>query len=498
MNSSPGTDTGKHSQLLNLIANIVGSIGILGLGVFGLLFFGHRPEVPKTTGDSDASKLAPLVDTVPAVLWDKPFHLDIDGEASTWRVITVGAEVTGKILKKSEESRSGGFVNKGDVLFEIDSESYRLDEQRLLARVEQAREDLNSVDVEIGNTNSLLKLATEDNRLQQDHLARIRSLYDRKATSETEIDNAEKQELTSRNALQMQQNQLNALLQSKKTKQAALQLAQAELDRVRLDLQRCRIVAPVTGRIVDDMREEGDYVKPGDILVHISDSSRMEVKCSLKGEELAWIWQQGQQSSPAAIETSESQVADGNDRKEDPFRMPQVPCEISFEFEGAETVWEGQLSRYEGTGMDRNTRMFPCRVMVQEPEKTRVNNPTGSRTVSPPTLLSGMFVNIRVPIDSPVPLLKIPAEAIRPGDRIWIVRNGALRTLPVRLVQVDQETALVRQDALELKPGDPVIVSPLVSIREGMSVTIHESAKDANVDSGAKAEAGKLNEETAR
>ena len=109
-----------------------------------------------------------------------------------------------------------------------------------------------------------------------------------------------------------------------------------------------------------------------------------------------------------------------------------------------------------------------------------------------------MFVNIRVPINSPVPLLKIPPEAIRPGDQIWIVRNGALKTLSVRLVQVDQEMALVRQDASELKLGDPVIVSPLVSIREGMSVTIHEPAEDANAVSETKADAGTQNEETAR
>ena len=41
------------------------------------------------------------------------------------------------------------------------------------------------------------------------------------------------------------------------------------------------------------MKEEGDYIKPGDPLVHVSDSSRMEIKCSLKSEELAWVWQQG-------------------------------------------------------------------------------------------------------------------------------------------------------------------------------------------------------------
>ena len=45
------------------------------------------------------------------------------------------------------------------------------------------------------------------------------------------MDNATRLELTARNAVQMQQNQLNTLAQSKKTKEAALKLAQAELER---------------------------------------------------------------------------------------------------------------------------------------------------------------------------------------------------------------------------------------------------------------------------
>ncbi len=106
--------------------------------------------------------------------------------------------------------------------------------------------------------------------------------------------------------MQTQQNQLNALQQMKKTKDASLKLAEAELERTTVDLQRCRIVSPITGRIVDDMKEEGDYIKPGDSLVHVSDSSRMEIKCSLKSEELAWVWQQGLSMNPRPIATSES------------------------------------------------------------------------------------------------------------------------------------------------------------------------------------------------
>ena len=479
--------------LWHLLANIVGSVLILGLGVFGLLFFGRSPEVPTDVSKLNSASVAPLVETAEVRVWDQPFHLDIDGEAATYRVLTVGAEVTGRVLRKSESSRSGTFVNKGDVLFEIDPVNYQLDEQRLEARVSQAQEELRAIEVDMENVTTLLKLAQEDNELQKDHLERIRSLFTRKATSETEMDNATRLELTARNAVQMQQNQLNTLAQTKKTKEAALKLAQAELERTRVDLQRCVVTSPITGRVVDDMKEEGDYVKPGDELVHVSDSSRMEVKCSLKGEELAWVWQHGQQMNPPPIQTSETAIAESGaaasagveGKKADPFQMPKVPCEIAFEFEGVETVWDGYLSRYEGTGMDRATRMFPCRVIVEQPEKTRVKSLTGAASISPPTLLSGMYVTVRIPIDSPVPLLQVPAESVRPGEQLWVVREGILKVITIGLVRVDGDMALVRQEGGLLKAGDQVIVSPLASVSENMKVT---TAPDTSVESQTSSE----------
>ena len=240
-----------------------------------------------------------------------------------------------------------------------------------------------------------LKLAGEENELQKAHLARVKTLFQRQATSETELDNAARQELTSRNALQMQENQLGSLRQSRRTKEAGLKLVEAELERCRLDLERCTVKAPIAGRIVQDTREDGDFVKAGDALVQLSDGSRMEVRCSLRGEEVSWIWRQQQRQRSQPVPTSQQQdsaaaavsagsggaadvssagsaVASSPEPPLDPLGTPDVPCEVVFEFEGTETVWEGRVSRYEGTGLDRATRTFPCRVVVERPAEPRV------------------------------------------------------------------------------------------------------------------------------
>jgi hypothetical protein len=180
--------------------------------------------------------------------------------------------------------------------------------------------------------------------------------------------------------------------------------------------------------------------------------------------------------NPEPIETSESatlaaEAVDG--KKRDPFRIPNVPCRIAFEFEGVETVWDGYLARYEGSGIDRATRMFPCRVMVNEPEKPTVNFRGKSSTVTPPTLLSGMYVTVRIPINSSVQLLQVPVEAIRPGEQLWIVRDQKLKIASVSLVHVDGATALVRSDGASLRVGDHVVISPLATVSDGMPVTMN-------------------------
>ncbi len=466
----PGpTNQSRRSQWLHLAANIVGSAGILGLGVWGLLFFGAAPPVP--TLDTSADRLAaPLVSTATVARWNGPFEITVNGEASTWRVVSVGSEVAGRILTKSPGCRSGLFVNAGDVLFQLDPADSLVEQQRLSAKVAQSEAESHSIQVEQANISALLKLAEEDLELQREHLLRMRSLFERRATSETEMDAAIRLELTARNAVQNHQNQLASLRQTQLVKQSALQLAQAELARAELDLARCTVTAPISGRVVEDIHEQGDYVRPGETLVRLSDSSRMDVRCSLRGEELAWIWRFGQLRDAPPQTSEQPSPAD----TALPLTMPVVPCDVVFEADGVETVWNARLERLEGTGIDRATRTYPCRVVVDEPLAGITDGRAPGAAAAPPALLAGMFVSVRIPITAPVPLFQIPPEALRPGELLWLVRDGQLKILPVSVVQQHPDGLLVHQLEEPLLDGDAVITSPLAVIQAGMPVAVQQ------------------------
>lgn len=440
---------------MRILSTTLLSIVILGAGVGGYLLFGQPPEVAQ---NEDSTDFRPLVRTMPVETHTLPVVIEMDGDANSFRVITVSAQVKGQILHRGPNTRSGMFVHKGDLLFEIDSTNYGLEIERLEAQLSQTDEEIKSVQVDIENTSELIILADQDWALQKKQLKRLQDARDRRSASESDVDSAARQEITARNALQTLKNSQRSQEQMLKQKSASRRLVAAQLKQAQVNLERCQVKAPVTGRIVDDLAEEGTYVRDGDALVHISDSSKIEVKCNLQADELVWILQKVVQSAEATGATID-----------DPFSTP-IPCEVSYDFEGSEVIWEGALSRFEGTGMDRNTRTFPCRVIVPEPGNYRVGDSQGGRVVAAPSLLSGMYVTVRVPISTAHELLRVPVEAVRPGGDIWVVRDGQLQIRNVTVSRGMQDHSLIRADETDLSAEDVVVVSPLVAAKDGMEV----------------------------
>ena len=446
------------------------SLGIIGAGVGGFLLFGKAPKVAQIEDTTDDHV---LVRTAPVTEYSEPLIIDMDGEANAWRVISVGAQVKGQISHKSPAARNGMFVEQGVLLFEIDPTSYELEVERLEAQLNQTDEETRSVEVDMLNSRDLIVLAESDWKLQDKQLKRIQAARKRGSTSESDVDATARQEITARSALQTLRNSLRSQQQMLKQKQATHKLVAAQLKQAKLDWDRCQVFAPLSGRIVDDIVEQGDFIKDGEPLIHISDSSQMEVKCSLRSDDLRWVLQHVRNSAVTAELTA---IEEKPDRIViDPLSMPPVPCEVAYDFEGTEFIWKGVLSRFEGTGMDRDTRTFPCRVTVPEPSLYCVSDSPVSRTVvAPPALLSGMFVTVRIPISVSAGLLRVPVEAVRPGGRLWVVRNNVLRVRQVSVARSQADQVLVEMEGTDLAHGDEVVISPLVSVRDGMPVRVED------------------------
>ena len=305
----------------------------------------------------------------------------------------------------------------------------------------------------------MVELAKEDAELQKRSLERVKSVYDKGASTDTALDDARKQELASRNSLQSMQNQLKMHEQRKKTLTVSRKLAAAQLKRAATDLKRTKVSAPVSGTIVSTSVEQGDYVKVGDPLFKVNDTDDMEVSCQFRVDELYWLWLQA-----GTFDVKEGASADTT------FEIPNTPVEIAFEFKGVEYLWDGVLFRYDGTGLDPSTRTIPCRVLVKEPTEVRVAGEGVRGLVAPPTLFSGMYVKVRVPIRPPIPLVAVPNTAVQPGGETWVVRDGALDIEKINVARMAGDTALLAPSPNGPQPGEPVVTSPLAGPAQGMEV----------------------------
>ena len=197
--------------------------------------------------------------------------------------------------------------------------------------------------------------------------------------------------------------------------------------------------------------------------------------CSLYMQQMHWLWQ----SSSGEVAASPGAPAlPATDRTADAYAFPTTPVKVSYRLGPREYLWDGRLDRYDGAGLDQQTRMVPCRVHVDSPLQVETVVAgvvmANAATVAPPTLMSGMFVQVRIHAQPDVPLLRLPNEALQPGNTVWVVREGRLHKCHVRVADMrdDRDHVLIYEDSGSPAAGDQVVSSPLSAPVEDMTVRV--------------------------
>jgi multidrug efflux pump subunit AcrA (membrane-fusion protein) len=457
---------------------------ILSAGVAGFVFLTSLQKAPDRL---QPERPLPLVETVTVEEHGGELTIELDGLVVPFREIPLSAEVAGRITYKSPHCRAGKFVNKGEILFRINEREYQLAVDRLTHEQEQARASIKELNVQIESAKELVTLATDELSLRTRELERVRMLAKQNAASDSDIDTAEQNEQLSRRTLVTQQNQVKLEQSRVERLESVLALAGTQLEKAKLDLARTEVKAPTSGVIVSDPAEEDSYVQPGNPLATLEDTSSVEVSCSLQMDELYWLWQH---DAPPADSLDFPAIGTGTEKSDEQFiraatlaarGMPAVSATVLYELGGQRFVWDGKLSRYEGAGLDERTRTVPCRVLVQNPTEVSLRKSSESSSVflAPQALLRGMYVSLEFHVDPRVSLLRVPESAVRPGDLLWLVRDGKLERHTANVARVVNGFALIPASTSGLQAGDLVVTSPLATELSGQSVRLRDEGKAA-------------------
>lgn len=402
---------------------------------------------------------APLVQTVPFSAASGPLTVRVSGTVQPREEVTVGAEIGGRLVYVNPAFREGSSVGAGSVLFRIDPSDYR-------NRVRSAQADVAAQDVAVLQAREEAEIAQEELRRfaaredqraglgpvidDDDHAARIlppRALAKDAPAGPSQADAPTR--------LATREPQLRSA-------RAARERAAAQLADARLALSRTAVRAPFAGLVRSENAAVGTLVQPGQALGSIVSTGAYEVKVSLTEAEAALI--------PGLLEA----------------RRGGIPASVFFDYGGTTWRWEARVDRADAI-LDPETRTIDVFLLVGNPMRGGSPAGEGAQGRAAPPLLLGSFVRAAITGGSDLSYATIPSTALRPGNLVWVVRDGKLRILPVQVLQRTDDVAVVTTPSLAA--GGLVVTSSLRTPVDGMAVRVEQPVAARSTGSTAKASA---------
>ena len=452
------------------------------------------------------------VEVVRAVPHHGTLTIEASGVAVPFREVKLSAQVGGEVIFKAASLSPGHYVQKNEVLLKIDPATYKLEVERLNQEIAKAEQELSNIQVQAANAERLLQLSRQMVTLRKKDVDRLDRLKASSASAQ-ETDAVHMAWLTTTEQMTNHENELRVLSGQAKTLQMTRDLVSVQLARAKLDLKRTTIVAPFSGVVIANHVEQNGSVVPGAAVATIEDTSMVEVRCSLRSDDLEFILQHSPGSSnnltDESLNASESDVQTSASVEQEQwnpgnaYRLPATPVTISYERSGRQYFWSGTLSRQDGLGIDTKTRTMPVRILVSNPTGSRFESKqanslsTDSSLADPPTtaLLRGMFVKVKMHCETQQPFLSIPEAVVRPGKNIWVMRDGKLHVESIRIARIEDGIAFFDPQQCNVNATDQVISTPVPNARDGISVSIkkqkpgkqkHDAQSSGSQSSGAQ------------
>lgn len=335
---------------------------------------------------------------VPEVVGKGDIGININalGTVSSLATVTIRSQISGQLVRVA--FKEGDEVKKGDLLAEIDSRPYE-------ATLAQAKGQL-------ARDEALLKGAQVD-------LTRYQGLAAQNAVP--------RQTLDTQTALVAQD-------------QGTVEADRATVRSAEVNLQYCRIISPLDGRVGLRLVDQGNYVTPGDVngLVVITQLQPISVLFTVPEDNL--------QAIAKRIQTGAVLPATAYDRS------------------GATKIADGTLQTFDSQ-IDQTTGTIKLR--AQFTNDTRV-------------LYPNQFVNIRLLLDTHKDVTTISTAGVQrgvPGTFVYLVNADS--TVSVRPIQLGATEGDHVEVLSGLTPGDRIVIDGADKLRDGAKINVRSEADPA-------------------
>jgi multidrug efflux pump subunit AcrA (membrane-fusion protein) len=494
----------EGSMKLRVLLNIGLAVAALAGGV--LLAWWMILQRPKPA-ERQPRKVVPKVVAPPIrPLLDRSVRIVGYGSARPRIQLEITPQVSGVVVTRAPNFRSGKYVRAGQVLIEIEKTDYVFSAQRVERRIKLLEAQLAQLNQEEANLKASRKIEGDRVKLAEDQLEKARRLYKDSVGSEDDVDKAREALLARQGQLRSVLNQLELVEPRRRQIHAELGTARVELQQAETDLARCVVKSPVTGRVLSSRIEVGEYVKAGNNCGELYGVTFMEVPVSVPAADLVWI--------------DEELLEICKLRRRPPDAAHRITATVQWERPGSgETItWRGCVERVEA-GLEAQTRTAVLVVQVKNPSlrngpgenpaadpadpdgkapdaKDPVSGGSGARAneamgngpkerqarkgrtgvpckrspnENKPVLEMNMFCRVTVLGKRLAKAYILPRRAILPDGSVYVVVDGRLRKRPVRVARTANEEAMILPGG-GVEDGDRVVIGYIPKPVVGMAV----------------------------
>ena len=399
----------------------------IAIGIAILMMMAGNKQPPVKSEGGEPTKLVRVIETPQLELTPVAEGYGSIQPARVWSGV---AQVSGRIVELHPRLRDGEIIAKESLLLKIDPADYELN----LAQVEA---ELAELEVEESNAKASLSIEQRSLKIAQRELERITKLTAKGTASQSDLDDAERNLLNSRNAVQNVKNSL-ALLP---TRRKVLEAKKTQAER---DLQNTSVYAPFNLRVANMGIEIDQYVSKGEMLLEGDEVDRVEVVARFPMSSLRRLF--------IGREKTDIDIMDGNLAEFVAFK-PRVRLDMGTTI----AEWEAEFVRFSDN-VDPETRTMGVVVAVDKPFEKVI---PGLR----PPLSKGMFVQVLLQGKPQADRIVVPRSAIRNGVIYLADEQNRLRRQPVEILFSQGEISIIDQG---VEAGQKIVVSDLVPAVTGM------------------------------
>jgi membrane fusion protein (multidrug efflux system) len=403
---------------------------------FFLIVFIVAASVGCSSSTQGAKTSEPLVvEVVQVEQKDVPIPTEWIGTTDGVVNADIKAQVSGYLLK--QDYKEGSFVQKGQLLFEIDPRPFQAVVDQGAGQLAQANGQLAQARAQLTQAEAQLAVVEANQVRTQLDVDRYAPLAKQQAITQQDMDNATQNNVAAKAQVQAAKAQIETARAQIQGATAAVQAAAAAVETAELNFSFTRLTSPIEGLAGTAQQQVGALVSPASGAV-TTVSTVDPIKVNFTASEQEYLDFHRRYPTPAALEAArkglvlELILADGT----------VYPQKGSYYFPDREFS--------QGTGSIRLTGLFPNRENLLRPGqygrvRTSLKTKDGALLI-PQRAVTEMQGSYQVAVVDNGN--KISIRNVKPSDRIgaqWIIDEG-------------------------LKPGERVVAEGVQKVRPGMTV----------------------------